>query len=202
MNAQLKDINEIIALCDSMVKQVQDNGILHSRSQPYEEYKVRIKDFLRSNNLMRNDYGPYRVLDALFYSSSGYTLNLSEATAIRNTVITLKHELYPNAFETIFISHREKDAAQVSAFIELLYAIGIPRPTVGNDKKVIFCTSHPATYLDNGARNLDEIRERFNCPNHTFYIMWYTDNYFESYSIAAMRAAWNWTIHKPQRYYL
>ena len=180
MNAQLKDINEIIALCDSMIKQVQDNGILHSRSQPYEEYKVRIKEFLSANNLMRNDYGPYRILNALYYSSSGYTLNLSEATAIRNTVISLKHELYPNVFEKVFISHREKDAAQVSAFVELLYAIGIPRPTVGNDEKVIFCTSHPATYLENGARNLDEIRDKFNCPDHTFYIMWYTDNYFES----------------------
>lgn len=62
----------------------------------------------------------------------------------------------------------------------LISQIGISRPTVGNDEKVIFCTSHPATYLENGARNLDEIREKVNCSDHTFFIMWYTDNYFES----------------------
>lgn len=45
---------------------------------------------------------------------------------------------------------------------------------------MIFCTSHPATYIDNGIRNLEEIRKQFNNSDHTFFILWYTDNYFES----------------------
>lgn len=193
MNPQLKEINEILALCDSMIVDIQKNGIISRGNSNYEEYKARIKAFLATHNLMRPDYGLYAVLDALYFTpnertvrfavgnnSNNYTLNMSEALTIRNAVIALKHEHFPDTYERIFISHREKDAAQVSAFIELLYAIGISRPTVGNDEKVIFCTSHPATYLENGARNLDEIREKFNCSDHTFFIMWYTDNYFES----------------------
>lgn len=179
MNEQLKEINGILSLCDSIVKQTQDRGTI-SVNQDYEEYKKRIKCFLGSHGLIQKDYGPYRILEALYYSSGNYTLNQSEAKAIREAVINLKHELFPDSFEKVFISHREKDAVQVSAFIDLLYAIGIPRPTVGNDENTIFCTSHPASYIDNGKRNLDEIKERFNCPDHTFFIMWYTDNYFES----------------------
>ena len=188
MNPQLKEINEILALCDSMIVDIQKNGIISRGNSNYEEYKARIKTFLATHNLMRPDYGLYAVLDALYFTpnertvrfavgnnSNNYTLNMSEALTIRNAVIALKHEHFPDTYERIFISHREKDAAQVSAFIELLYAIGISRPTVGNDEKVIFCTSHPATYLENGARNLDEIREKFNCSDHTFFIMWYTD---------------------------
>lgn len=46
----------------------------------------------------------------------------------------MKHTLLPDSFEKIFISHREKDKANVEALVELLYAIGIPRPTIrGND---------------------------------------------------------------------
>lgn len=64
--------------------------------------------------------------------------------------------------------------------MELLYAIGIPRPTVSKIESTIFCTSHPEGYIPNGARNLDEIRDQINTDRHTFYILWYTDNYFES----------------------
>lgn len=180
MNPQLKEINEILALCDAMIADIQNNGILYRGNSNYEEYKAQIKDFLISHNLMRRDYGLYAVFNALFFDTNGYTVNMSEAQVIRNAVITLKHEQFPDAFEKIFISHREKDAAQVAAFMDLLYAIGIPRPTVGNNEKVIFCTSHPAAYIENGAKNLDEIKERFNSPDHTFFILWYTDIYFES----------------------
>lgn len=180
MNTELKEINEIISICDAMIKQIRNDGILYSRNQEYEEYKERINSFLTSHKLMRNDYGPFAILRLLYFNNYSYTVNLSEAKAIRDTVIGLKHELFPDAFEKIFISHREKDRAQVDAFIELLYAIGIPRPTVGNDEKVIFCTSHPSTYIDNGVRNLDEIKKQFKSPDHTYFILWYTDSYFES----------------------
>ena len=51
----------------------------------------------------------------------------------------MKHELYPNCFEKVFISHREKDKEQVAAFIDLLHALGIPRPTKDAPEKAIFC---------------------------------------------------------------
>lgn len=192
MNVQLKEINEILALCDAMIADIQNNGIIHMGNSNYEEYKAKIQSFLYSHNLMRVDYAIYTVLDALYFSPNertvrlpvrninSYTINMSEAQAIRNAVITMKHEQFPDSFERIFISHREKDEVQITAFIELLHAIGIPRPTVGNEEKAIFCTSHPATYIENGVKNLEEIKAQFNCPTHTFFILWYTDNYFES----------------------
>lgn len=99
---------------------------------------------------------------------------------IRRTVIDMKHDLCASCFERIFISHREMDKRQVAAFINLLYAIGIPRPTINNKNQTIFCTSHPGSYIANGIRNLDEIRNQITDDKHTFFILWYTENYFKS----------------------
>lgn len=99
---------------------------------------------------------------------------------IRRTVVELKHELFSDSFDRIFISHREKNKNQVAAFMDLLYSIGIPRPSIAQPESMIFCTSHPATYLENGSRNLDEIKNQVTDKVHTFYILWYTDDYFES----------------------
>lgn len=180
MNPQLLEINKIISLCEDLVKEVQEIGILKSGNEKYEEYKRQINSFLSYHDLKRNDYGLYVILDSLYFGKGSYTVNLSEAQTIRDTVVALKHELYPNAYDKIFISHREKDKEQVAAFVDLLYAIGIPRPTVESGDSVVFCTSHPATYISNGARNLEEIRNQFNCSEHVFFILWYSDNYFES----------------------
>ena len=195
MNKQLQEINKIITICDELVREVQDKGILRTGNSTYEAYKKMINAFMSSRNLKQNDYGPYVVLDALFFQSNKYTVNISEAQTIRNAVIDLKHILFPQSFDKIFISHREKDKEQVAALIELLYAIGISRPTVSDEKKMIFCTSHPATYIDNGARNLDEIRKQFNSADHTFFILWYTDNYFESQACLNEAGA-IWAMHK------
>ena len=180
MNPQLKEINEIITICDSMIYSIRESGNLRTGDQNYEKYKRQIYSFLTSHGLKRKDYAPYVVLNALFFNTGSYSVNMSEAQTIRSTILSLKHELFPDAFEKVFISHREKDDAQVAEFINLLYAIGIPRPTVCNDESVIFCTSHPASYIENGARNLDEIKAHFNSPEHTYFILWYTGNYFES----------------------
>ena len=87
---------------------------------------------------------------------------------------------FKDDYEKIFISHREADKDQVDAFVDLLHAIGIPRPTIEAPESVIFCTSHPEGYIENGKRNLDEIRDRINTDEHVLYILWYTDKYFES----------------------
>ena len=92
----------------------------------------------------------------------------------------LKHDLFKDAYEKIFIGHREKDEEQVAAFVELLHVIGIPRKTLQDSESIIFCTSHPEGYIKNGERNLDKIRDMINTDEHTFYILWYTDRYFES----------------------
>lgn len=105
MNTELKEINEIISICDAMIKQIRNDGILYSRNQEYEEYKERINSFLTSHKLMRIDYGPFAILRFLYFNNYSYTVNLSEAKAIRDTVIGLKHELFPDAFEKIFIFH-------------------------------------------------------------------------------------------------
>ena len=91
---------------------------------------------------------------------------MREVKTIYETVVALKHDLFPESFEKIFISHREKDQKQIVAFMELLYALGIPRPTATQPESVIFCTSHPATYLENGSRNLDEIKKQFTDSAH------------------------------------
>ena len=180
MNPQLQEINQIITLCDELIREVRESGILGTGNKTYEEYKERINGFLSKRDLKKRDYGLYEILDSLYFEKRGYTVNLSEAQSIRDNVISLKHQLFPKAYEKIFISHREKDKEQVGAFIELLYMIGIPRPTVGNERTTIFCTSHPASYINNGVRNLEEIRSQFNSVDHTFFILWYSDNYFES----------------------
>lgn len=178
MNTKLNEINEIIRSCDTMIEYLNTYGIIHTGHSEYERYKELISEFFRSHKLTDVNYAPYAVLSSLYFNSGSYTVNMNEAKMIRKTVVELKHELYPNDFERIFISHREKDKKQVEAFMELLYAIGIARPT--EKENPIFCTSHPATYIENGKRNLDEIKNCFHSHQHTFYILWYSDNYFES----------------------
>lgn len=180
MNRQLNSINEIISFCDSMIDYIHKNGNIRTGDTTYEAYKRQITAFFDSRNDIQRDYGPYLVLGKLYYSRGNYMVCMSEAQMIRNTVVWMKHDLFPDCYEKIFISHREKDARQVAAFMELLYALGIPRPTENNPESAIFCTSHPATYIENGKPNLDEIKQQLNSHEHVFYIMWYTDSYFES----------------------
>ena len=180
MNAELTEINNIISICDAMIADIQKTGILRTGDPNYEEYKSKIKDFFISKQLYKQDYGPYAALDALWFSKNGYTVNISEAETIRKIVIELKHKLFPTSFEKIFISHREKDKDSVGSFVELLYTIGIPRRTLYSKDSIIFCTSHPTTYIGNGKRNLDEIKHQFNSTEHVFFILWYSDAYFES----------------------
>ena len=42
MNAQIKEINEIIALCDRMIEYIDKNGIIRTDNPEYETYKKRI----------------------------------------------------------------------------------------------------------------------------------------------------------------
>ena len=178
MNPKLKEINELITLCDQMLLITQERGFISTNHELYQTYKRLVKPFCISNNIYDSQYAPYVVLDVFYQSNT--KLNRSMVCQIRGTLTAIKHSLFENSYEKIFISHREKDAEQVDAFVDLLHAIGIPRPTTETPESVIFCTSHPEGYIKNGERNLDTIRDMINTDEHVFYVLWYTDRYFES----------------------
>lgn len=181
MNTKVTAINEIIEICDKMIKVTQKYGVLPTESDLYALYRDKISDFLSINDLMREDSASFIIINGLTLDVSHFTnINLDIAKSIRKSLIDIKDELFANDYERIFISHREKDKQQVLAFIDLLYAIGIPRPVTKQAENVIFCTSHPAAYIKNGERNLEEIRNHINSDQHTLFILWYTDNYFKS----------------------
>lgn len=178
MNPKLKEINELIALCNQMICLVKERGYISTDNDFYQEYKYLVKSFCIINNIYDRQYAPYVVLNEFYRNNT--KLNLSMVHQIRDTLIAIKHSLFENSYEKIFISHREKDAEQVDAFVDLLHAIGIPRPTTKAPESMIFCTSHPEGYIKNGERNLDTVRDMINTDEHVFYILWYTDRYFKS----------------------
>ena len=180
MNLKLKEINEIISLCDQMMVVANNIGYIKANHNYYCTYCEKIDIFCSTHNIEDKNYAPYAILSKYCAPFSGYKLFPSEIAEIRHILILLKHDLFKDAYEKIFISHREKDKDQVAAFVELLHVIGIPRKTSQDSESIIFCTSHPEGYIKNGERNLDKIRDMINTDKHTFYILWYTDRYFES----------------------
>lgn len=180
MDNKLVEINDILYWVDKMIEYIQTNSIIRPGNNEYASYKRSLLDFCRKHNVEKQYPALYNLLDFYYYRSSGYSVNMTEALNIRKAIVELKNAICPNSYEKIFISHREKDKKEVEAFVELLHAVGIPRPTASQKEGVIFCTSHPEGYIPNGKRNLDEIRDQINTDRHTFYILWYTDNYFES----------------------
>ena len=180
MNLKLKEINEIISLCEQMMDISQTKGYISTNHDYYRTYCKKIENFCDTHHLKNKGYAPYTVLDLYWQPLSNGRLFPSEITEIRHNLILLKHNLFKDAYENIFISHREKDEDQVAAFVELLHVIGIPRKTSQDSESIIFCTSHPEGYIKNGERNLDKIRDMINTDKHVFYILWYTDRYFES----------------------
>ncbi len=181
MNEKLQDINEVITASTALIDTIHRNGTIGRGSREYNKYKVLIDSFVKKYDLEQRFNPYYSILDSFYYPENrNYTVNLAEAKMIYRVLVSWKHELLPDSFEKIFISHREKDKQQVDAFINLLHAIGVPRPRRNQDQKMIFCSSHPAFYIENGERNLEEIKREIQSDKHTFFILWYTDNYFES----------------------
>lgn len=180
MDSKLKELNEILDSVDRMIEYIQLHSKIVRGNTEYDSYKRNILNFCKKHTVQKKYPELYYWLDFYYFESFSYSVNMAEALNIRKLVIELKDTICPNSYEKIFISHREKDKEQVDAFVELLHAIGIPRPTVSQSESIIFCTSHPEGYVPNGERNLDMIRNQINTDKHTFYILWYTDNYFES----------------------
>ena len=175
MSNNLTVINEMICICDEMIEYTSTHGGLYGTNKLYHDYKNKLDQFnqVHKDTFMNSDYGPLFILNK-FTGCSYWTP--SAITVIREALIQIKHEQFPKHYERIFISHREKDKPQTDALITLLHDIGIE----SNGPKKIFCSSHSEYYIKNGERNLDEIKKAFNSHHHTLYIMWYTDNFFES----------------------
>lgn len=193
MEIKLMELNEIIQVCKDLINRIQNNGVVKAKDDLYEEYKSLINAFCTKYDIEHIDseliHTTYLTIKQ-YYWTRNYTVNIKEAYAILELIEYLKSLLYPNLYEKIFISHREKDREQVDALIELLYAIGIPRP-LENGESIIFCSSHPAAYIENGQMIDDTIMELFHCRHNVFYILWYTDNYFESQAcLNEMGAIW------------
>lgn len=195
MNTQLTEIQTIINLCEKMVEKTDQNQFIYTNDYLYMQYKVLISAFCSKYNIKYIPTGNYMmiyaILDKYYWDKPNIsTVEPREARVILETVIKLKYEMFPNVYEKIFISHRETDKEQVAAFMDLLYAIGIPRPHMG-EESTIFCSSHPAAYIENGKMIDEEIIKQFYDHRNTLFILWYTDNYFESQAcLNEMGAIW------------
>jgi len=193
LEIQLIELNEIIGVCKDLIGRIEKHGDVKSGDDLYEKYKLLINNFCQKYDIENHQskiiVSIYNTIKD-YYWNRNYTVNLKEAEAILELVTSLKSMLYPGLFEKIFISHREKDKPQIDAFIDLLYAIGIPRP-LQNGNKTIFCSSHPAAYIENGRMIDEEILKQFHCKQNVFFILWYTDNYFDSQAcLNEMGAIW------------
>lgn len=182
MEVKLIELNEIVEVCKALINRIQIIGDVKTGDDLYEKYKTLINAFCIKYDIEHIDsekmHATYRRISNYFWNQN-YTVNLKEARAILDLIVNLKSLLYPNLCERVFISHREKDKDQVDALIELLYAIGIARP-LKNGEKTIFCSSHPAAYIENGQMIDDQIMKQFHSDQGVFFILWYSDNYFES----------------------
>lgn len=196
MNDKLRKINELISICGDMVKATEQSGSLRYGNVLYEKYKRALNEVVIELKLKETNAGLYGALGGLYFEGRGYTVNLSEAKQIYKLVVELKHEMYPNCFDKIFISHSEKDHDRVIEFVELLYAIGIPRPRKSDKEKFIFCSSHPDGYIDNSHSIISDIKEQFNGKHNIYYILWYSDNYFNSQACLNEAGA-IWVMSKP-----
>lgn len=180
MNHRLKEINELIDLCDQMLMFSHQTGYIKTTNTIYQTYCGLVDKFCKEHNLNDKNYAPFAILYKYWGPSANATLYPSEIQAIKSNLILIKHAFFKDDYEKIFISHREKDSAQTEAFVQLLYDIGIPRTTIDAPEGVIFCTSHPEGYIKNGEPNLEKVRNMLNTDEHVFYILWYTDRYFKS----------------------
>lgn len=179
MKQILIEINEIIVLVDKMIEYLSGGSEIRTGNEIYCEYKDKIKAFTIKYDISHRFSELYRALDKLYFASS-YTVDMNEALEIKELVIQLKHKIFPNLFEKIFISHREKDKKYTDALVELLHAIGISRQTINQKEGMIFCSSHPEGYINNTARNLDVMKSYFTTKDNVFFVLFYSDNYFES----------------------
>lgn len=109
MNPKLKEINELIALCDQMLLYIQERGDIRPNNDLYCLYKLKVESFCKNNKINDVNYAPYAVLCTFFFKSSAYTVNKSEVLAIKNALVEIKHMLFKDDYEKIFISHREAD---------------------------------------------------------------------------------------------
>lgn len=198
MNTKLTDINELIEICEELVNHIQQYGSIDSTRGSgypiYEKYYYKIDTFDDKYNICMNKPTLAEVIKC-YLPKRVNKLCLMDAKYILKTIIELKHSMFPNDYEMMFLSHCSKDKEQVDAFVQLLNDIGIPVPKQ-NEKNMIFYSSHDDYGVKN-CRAFDEnIKSIMQSHYHTIYIFWYTDYFFKS--IACMNEVGAvWVLDKP-----
>ena len=177
----LTEINELLQLCEVMRQDIlaNENKYINYKNPTYARYKEKIVAFVQKHNIEKLYREHYSLIKEYYYNSTSWTLNLKEIDTLEKGILELKQKLCKDAKNKIFISHSEKDKASVDLFIELLHAIGVPYPTQNTEEKYIFCSSHPDYYIENGRPNKIKVKTELQNQD-TFYVLWYTDNYFNS----------------------
>ena len=98
MNPKLKEINELIALCDQMLFYIQERGDIRPNNDLYLSYKFKVDAFCKQNKINDKNYAPYVILCTFFFNSSVYSVNKSEVLVIKNALVEIKHTLFKNDY--------------------------------------------------------------------------------------------------------
>lgn len=101
MNPKLKEINELIALCDQMLAYIQERGDIRPNNELYLSYKSKVNSFCKDNKINERQYAPY-VIFYTFYFKNAYIVNAGEVSAIRDALVKIKHSLFRNDYEKNF----------------------------------------------------------------------------------------------------
>ena len=73
----LSEINEILDLCDAMIRYIKERGEIQPGNGLYQAYKTQIYAFLKGRKLMREDFAPYQVLSQFYYRGANYPVNIN-----------------------------------------------------------------------------------------------------------------------------
>ena len=177
----LTEINELLQLCEVMRQDIlaNENKYINYKNPTYAIYKEKVVAFVQKHNIEKLYREQYSLINEYYYNSRTWSLNLKEIDILAKVILELKQKLCKDAKNKIFISHSEKDKTSVDLFIELLHAIGVPHPTQNTEEKYIFCSSHLDYYIENGYPNKNKVKTELQNQD-TFFVLWYTDNYFNS----------------------
>ena len=176
------ELNELLQLCEVMKQDMlaQNNRMIAYGNDNYEIYKEKILKFVNRNNIKEKYPYYYKLFGKYYYQNTKtWFFDLNELSIVEEALLGLKQILCKDMKNKIFISHSELDREAVNLFVELLYAIGVPHPTQDTKSNFIFCSSHPSHYINNGDPNKLKVKEELQ-KSDTFYVLWYSDNYFSS----------------------
>lgn len=167
---------------------LSNNTQITSKNSLYNEFLSKVYQYYKSNGLLKTKYEnlfePYDFPKTLCVVDGRPIIQQGafcyEEIEMLETVFTkIKHDLYSDYSEKLFISHSEKDAEIAKIIINLLHSIGIARPSLRNDEH-IFCSSYTPYSTQIGENNKIRIKQELTSNKHIFILLLYSDNYFSS----------------------